>query len=89
MDVLERKLNHIVFTYLISDQRIIEDLGLFSDMIHYQFVDIVDKQHLSDVEIQRSHFLNQTMDCFHELQMCINQVRLDDSKSLDTKVRLP
>ena len=89
MDVLERKLNHIVFTYLISDQRIIEDLGLFSDMIHYQFVDVVDKQHLNDVEIQRSHFLNQTMDCFHELQMCINQVRQDDLKNQDTKVRLP
>ena len=88
MDRLEHKLNRIVFTYLISDQRIIEDLGLFSDTIHYQFVDVLDKQHLSDIEIQRSHFLNQTMDCFHELQMCINQVHQGDSESLGTRVKL-
>jgi hypothetical protein len=88
MDVLEHKLNHIVFTYLISGQRIIEDLGMFSDTIRYQFVDVCDKLHLTECEIHESHFLNQTMNCFQELQMYINQVRQGDSKSLGTRVRL-
>ena len=77
ISIINHKLQNIIFKYIISDARIIENDGPFtcSDFLYTFVSDVDDVDMLSDQDIQKLHFLNQSMNVLQELQQYINQTR--------------
>lgn len=79
ISIINHKLQTIIFKYIISDARIIENNGPFtgSDFL-YTFVsdDVDDVDMLSDQDIKKLHFLNQSMNVLQELQQYIDKTKV-------------
>lgn len=78
LSTINDKLQTIIFQYIISDERIIENNGPFSGSYYlYTFVsDVDDVDMLSDQDIKKLHFLNQSMNVLQELHQYINQTKV-------------
>ena len=77
LSMINHKLQTIIFQYIISDERIIENNGPFtgSDFLYTFVSDVDDIDMLSDQDIKKLQFLNQSMNILQELQQYIDQTK--------------
>jgi hypothetical protein len=75
LSIINDKLQNIIFQYLISDTRVIENNGPFTDSkYNYTFLSNVDDvDMLSERDIKKLHFLNKSMNLLQELQIYIDK----------------
>ena len=77
LSMINHKLQTIIFQYIISDERIIENNGPFtgSDFLYTFVSDVDDVDMLRDQDIKKLQFLNQSMNILQELQLYIDQTK--------------